>query len=66
MLRILGVEELIAADCGQYLALACKVATDPVCRSELSMRIRTRMPDLVDRSEPVAALASALERIAVE
>jgi len=66
MLRILGVEELIAADADQYLALAQKVASETAYRSALALRIRTRLPDLLDRSEPSTALASALERIAAE
>lgn len=66
MLRILGIGKLIAANADQYLGLAQKVASEPAYRRELALRIRTRLPDLVDRSEPIAALAGALERVATQ
>jgi len=66
MLRIRGIGELIAANADQYLGLAQKVASEPAYRRELALRIRTRLPDLVDRSEPIAALAGALERVATQ
>jgi len=66
MLRILGIGELIAANTDQYLGLAQKVASEPAYRRELALRIRTRLPDLVDRSEPIDALAGALERVATQ
>jgi predicted O-linked N-acetylglucosamine transferase (SPINDLY family) len=66
MLRILGVHELIAMDSEHYLDLARKVATDPVYRRELSTRIAATVPSLIDRREPIDALAIALERIAAE
>jgi len=66
MLRIRGIGGLIAANADQYLGLAQKVASEPTYRRELALRIRTRLPDLVDRSEPIAALAGALERVATQ
>jgi CRISPR-associated protein Csy1 len=60
MLRIVGVEELIARDTGEYLELALRIARDPAYREALSTRIREGWPRLADRSEPVEALADAL------
>ena len=64
MLRILGIEELIATDEEQYVALALRVGSDATYRAELSARIRNSLPKLIDRREPIAALGRALERIA--
>ena len=49
MLRILGIEELIAGDQEQYVALALRVASDKAYRAELSARIRGGLPKLFDR-----------------
>ncbi|MDQ2962824.1 MAG: tetratricopeptide repeat protein [Pseudomonadota bacterium] len=64
MLRIIGVEELIAHDAEQYVELALRVARDPAYREALSSRIRDRLPRLVNRSEPIEALAEAFESMA--
>src|SRR5256885_7378943 len=56
MLRIVGVEELIARDVGEYVEIALRVARDPAYREALSARIREALPRLVDRSEPIEAL----------
>ena len=64
MLRILGIEELIANDEEQYVALALRVSSDTTYRAELSARIRNSLPKLIDRREPIAALGRALEGIA--
>jgi len=40
------------------------VARDSAYREALSSRIREGLPRLVDRSEPIEALAAAFERIA--
>jgi CRISPR-associated protein Csy1 len=62
MLRIVGVEELIARDEQHYVELALRVARDAVWRSELRGRIRQGLPRLVDRREPIDAVATALEK----
>lgn len=64
MLRILGLDELIAADRDAYVARALRVTGDPGYRSALSLRIRDALPKLLDRPEPAAALANALEQAA--
>jgi len=64
MLRILGIEELIAGDQQQYVTLALRVGNDKAYRAELSARIRGGSSQLFDREEPVAALARIFEEIA--
>jgi predicted O-linked N-acetylglucosamine transferase (SPINDLY family) len=63
MLRIVGVEELIAPDVGEYVEIALRVARDPAYREALSARIREALPRLVDRSEPIEALGQAFEQM---
>jgi protein O-GlcNAc transferase len=63
MLRTVGVEELIARDAQQYVDIALRVARDPASRASLSRRIREGLPRLLDRSEPIEALADALDRM---
>jgi predicted O-linked N-acetylglucosamine transferase (SPINDLY family) len=63
MRRIVGVEELIARDAEEYVEIALRVARDPVYREGLSSRIGEGLPRLVDRSEPIEALAAAFERM---
>ena len=66
MLRIVGVEELIARDAKEYVEIALRVARDPAYRQALSSRIREGLPRLLDRSEPIEALAEALERMVAD
>jgi CRISPR-associated protein Csy1 len=66
MLRILGIEELIAGDQQQYVTLALRVGNDNAYRAELSARIGGGLSKVFDRAEPVAALARAFEEIARE
>ena len=63
MLRTIGVEELVARDEEEYVAIALRVAQDRAYREAVCARIREGLPRLVDRSEPVEALALALERM---
>jgi len=63
MLRIVGVEELIARDVEEYVEIALRVAGDPAYREALSARIREALPRLVDRSEPIEALGQAFEQM---
>jgi len=63
MLRIVGVEELVARDSDHYVALALRLANDPAYRSGLTSRIRDGVSRLFDRPEPIDALAKALESI---
>jgi len=63
MLRIVGVEELIARDAQHYVEIALRVARQAGYREALASRIREGLPRLVERGEPVEALAAALERM---
>ncbi len=60
MLRTVGVEELIAPDGEKYIELAQRVAGDVAYRESLAARIREGWGSLVDRTEPIDALADTL------
>lgn len=60
MLRMVGVQELIAHDAPQYVELALRIARDGDYRRSLAERIANGLPRLFGRDEPVAALADAL------
>ena len=64
MLRALGLEELVTADARAYVERALSITADAAYREHLSLRIREGWGGLVDRTEPIAALATALERMA--
>jgi CRISPR-associated protein Csy1 len=61
MLRAVGVDELIARDARDYVEIALRVAGDSGYCESLAKRIREGLPRLFDRSEPIEALADALE-----
>ena len=61
MLRIVGAEELIARDAEEYVQTALHVARNKTYRDALSARIQAGLPRLFGRSEPIDALADALE-----
>ena len=60
MLRIVGVPELVASDEAAYVELALRVAGDRAYRDALASRIGEGWPRLVNRSEPIETLATAL------
>jgi CRISPR-associated protein Csy1 len=60
MLRLLGVEELIAGDRAGYLAIAGRLARDEGWRRELSARIRAGHDLLFEAREAVDALQGLL------
>ncbi len=60
MLRLMGVEELIARDAGHYVDLATRLAGDAAWRAACSARIVAGKALLFDRGEPTAALAAFL------
>jgi protein O-GlcNAc transferase len=60
MLRMIGVPELVVQSPGSCADLAVRIASDRDYRSSLSERIRSGLPRLFGRGEPVAALAAAL------
>lgn len=56
MLKLIGVDELIAADIDDYLRIAARLCGDPAWRADLSARIRERSGRLFDDTAPIAAL----------
>ncbi len=60
ILRRLGLQELVAATEGDYVALAMKLATDADYRRELRQRIEASRPALYDDPAPVRALEQFL------
>ena len=56
MLKLIGVEELIATGVDDYVRIADRVCGDPSWRASLSERIRERCGRLFDDAEPIAAL----------
>jgi CRISPR-associated protein Csy1 len=63
MLAALELDELIAADEDGFVALARALGQDPARRRAISTRIQGARQRLFDRPEPVAALASWLDRL---
>ena len=66
MLRLIDLEESIALDRESYVSLALRLARDAGYRAAVSERIRRGWAKLFDRSEPVAALANALEQAVLQ
>jgi protein O-GlcNAc transferase len=61
MLRMVGVPELVVPDERRYVEAALRIARDHALRSILSQRIKAGLPRLFDCSEPLEALAAALD-----
>lgn len=64
MLRMIGLEELVADSREAYVRIAAAVATDGAYNRELRRRIADGRAALFDQPEPVAAFAEALVRLA--
>ena len=56
MLRLIGVEELIAADLDDYVRIVTRLCADSGWRSALSACIRERSSRLFDDPAPIASL----------
>jgi protein O-GlcNAc transferase len=56
MLKLLGMNELIAADTDDYVRIATRLCADPAWRSSLSERIRERSGLLFGDARPIAEL----------
>jgi CRISPR-associated protein Csy1 len=63
MLRLLGLEELVAADAADYVRIATRLGADPGHRREVSGKILDRADRLFGRGEPVQALQAFLEGV---
>jgi len=66
MLKLLGVEELIAQSPEDYLAIARKLGTDRPYRDQVSQRILANRAQLFDDAAPPRALGQILARLAFE
>jgi len=64
MLRLMELQELIAASAADYVRIALEVAQDAARNAALREAIAARRAALFDRQEPVQAFADALLRIA--
>ena len=62
MLRLMGIEELIATDEDDYFARVLAIANDRGRRESLSQRLKAAHPVLFGRDEPIRALEQFLER----
>jgi len=64
MLRLIGVEELIAQDVDDYIRIANRLCGDPEWRAALSAKIREHGARLFDDPEPTAALEAFYQEVA--
>lgn len=63
MLKLLGVEELIAVSTEEYLAIAHKLATDHSYRDEISKKILKQRDRLFDDPMPPKVFGQLLEKL---
>lgn len=63
MLRLMGLEQLIAASADEYVRIALEIARHPALSATLREAIAERRGVLFDRPEPLEAFAAALLRI---
>jgi protein O-GlcNAc transferase len=66
MLRLMGLEQLVAPDADEYVRIALEIASDPRRNAALREAIAARRGVLFDRPEPVEAFAAALLRMGGE
>jgi protein O-GlcNAc transferase len=60
MLRLLGVEELVASDQADYLRIAARLVTDAASRRDISARIRAAQGRLFEVPDAIGALQTLL------
>ena len=63
MLRIIGLDELIAHDREDYVRIALRITNDRSVRDGFSQRIREGTRKLFNRHEPISALSTALQAV---
>ena len=63
MLKLLGLDELVASSLEDYVAIAARLARDPMARLSLAERIRARKAELYRDTTTVAALADFLRTV---
>ncbi|MEO7742702.1 MAG: tetratricopeptide repeat protein [Usitatibacter sp.] len=64
MLRILGLDDLVAGDAEGYVCTAIELGRDARRRRDIAERIRDRRGELFEREEPIRALEEFLIRVA--
>ncbi len=64
MLRLMGLDELVAADEDVYVRTVTRVAGDAACRATLSARIRAARGAIFDTPAPIEAFAQHLRELA--
>ena len=64
MLKIVGVEELIAKDADDYVRIATRLCGDPEWRLAISARIRENSTRLFDDPSPITALQAFYREVA--
>ncbi len=64
MLRLAGLEELVASDVDDYVRLATRLAIDREWRATIGARVRAGAAQIFDDPAPVAALESFLGTVA--
>jgi CRISPR-associated protein Csy1 len=65
MLRLMGLDELVARDADDYVRIAARLVHDFAWRSGLSARILAARERIFNDAAPIAALGEALSRLAV-
>jgi predicted O-linked N-acetylglucosamine transferase (SPINDLY family) len=63
MLKLLGVEELIATSTDDYLAMVKRLATDKSWRNEISAKILVNLNRLFNDPAPTKALGELLHNL---
>jgi protein O-GlcNAc transferase len=61
MLRMLGLEDLVAADLADYVGKAVALGREPERRASVAAHIAARRGELFERDEPIRALEAFLE-----
>lgn len=64
MLRIMGLEELIAQSSDEYIRIAKQLAKDAEWRNNVCRTIHAKRAELFDRNESITALGTMLLKIA--
>jgi CRISPR-associated protein Csy1 len=60
MLRLAGLDDLVAKDADDYVRIAVRLATDRAWREAVAARLRDAVPRLFDDRAPIAALEAFL------
>ena len=56
MLKLIGLEQLIASDADEYVRVATRLSQDPAWRADIRTQLLDRIGALFERDEPITAL----------